>query len=133
MEPLSRGYLLDTHTLIWWLGETELLTMSAFDLLSDRKIDVYVSPVSAMEISTKFRIGKLPKAAQYAGRISDVIAEEEFVLLPLTAAHGDLAGSFKSPNNDPWDRLLAAQAKLENLTLVSNDSQMDEFGISVSW
>ncbi len=133
MDCLSRGYLLDTHTLIWWLGETELLTMAAFDIMSDRTIDVYVSAVSAMEIATKFRIGKLPKARKFAGRIDAVIAEEGFLPLQLTAAHGDLAGSFVSSNNDPWDRLLAAQAKLENLTLVSNDRKMDEFEISLSW
>lgn len=133
MDGLSRGYLLDTHTLIWWLGETELLTMAAFDLCGDRKIDVFVSAVSAMEIATKFRIGKLAKAARYAGRIEEVIAEEGFLALPLTPAHGDLAGSFKSSNNDPWDRLLAAQAKLEDLTLVSNDSNMEDFDISISW
>lgn len=130
---MSRGYLLDTHTLIWWLGETEMLTMGAFDLLSGREIDVFVSAVSAMEISTKFRIGKLAKAAKYAGRIDAVIAEEGFLALPLTAAHADLAGSFRSSNNDPWDRLLAAQAKLENLTLVSNDPKMNDFDISLSW
>ena len=133
MDTLSRGYLLDTHTLIWWLSETELLTMAAFDLLSDRTIDVYVSAVSAMEISTKFRIGKLGKAQPYAGGIDAIIAEEGFIPLPLTAAHGDLAGSFTSSNNDPWDRLLAAQAKLENLTLVSNDAKMSDFDISLSW
>jgi PIN domain nuclease of toxin-antitoxin system len=119
--------------LIWWLGETELLPMGVFDLLSDRTIDVFVSPVSAMEISTKFRIGKLAKAARFAGRIEAVIAEEGFRDLPVTPAHGDLAGSFASSNNDPWDRLLAAQAKLENLTLVSNDSKMDDFEISLTW
>jgi PIN domain nuclease of toxin-antitoxin system len=130
---LSKGFLLDTHALIWWLGEAELLTMRSFDVISDGSIDTYVSAVSAMEISTKYRIGKLPKAARYAGRIGKVIAEEGFIPLDVTSAHADLAGSFESANNDPWDRLLAAQAKLERLTLISNDSRMDDFGISQFW
>ncbi|WP_066546940.1 MULTISPECIES: type II toxin-antitoxin system VapC family toxin [unclassified Sphingomonas] len=130
---MSRGFLLDTHALIWWLGEAELLTMTSFDVIADRTIDVYVSPVSAMEIATKFRIGKLPSAAPYAGRVAEIAVEEGFALLPLTADHADLAGSFISSNNDPWDRLLAAQARLENLALISNDSKMAEFGISQYW
>lgn len=130
---MSKGFLLDTHTLIWWLGEAELLTMRSFDVISDGSIDTYVSAVSAIEISTKYRIGKLPKAAKYAGRIEEVIIEEGFIPLDVTSAHADLAGSFQSPNNDPWDRLLAAQAKLERLTLISNDSQMGDFGISQFW
>jgi PIN domain nuclease of toxin-antitoxin system len=130
---LSKGFLLDTHTLIWWLGETELLTMRSFDIISDGSIDIFVSAVSAMEISTKYRIRKLPKAAKYAARIEEVIAEEGFIPLHVTSAHADLAGSFQSANNDPWDRLLAAQAKLERLTLISNDSEMQDFGISQIW
>jgi PIN domain nuclease of toxin-antitoxin system len=130
---LSKGFLLDTHALIWWLGEAELLTMRAFDIIADGSIDTYVSSVSAMEISTKYRIGKLPKAAKYAGRIEEVIVEEGFIPLDVTVAHADLAGSLQSANNDPWDRLLAAQAKLEHLTLISNDSEMQDFGISQFW
>ena len=130
---MSRGFLLDTHALIWWLGEAELLTMTSFDVIADRTIDVHVSPVSAMEIATKFRIGKLPQAAKYAGRIENIAQEEGFALLPLTAAHADVAGSFESSNNDPWDRLLAAQAKLENLALISNDSKMKDFEITHFW
>lgn len=130
---MSKGYLLDTHTIIWWFGEAELLTMTSFEIIADRTIDVYVSPVSAMEIATKYRIGKLPKAAKYAGCLEEFVQLEGFIPLPLTTAHADLAGSFVSTNNDPWDRLLAAQAKLENLTLISNDSKMGEFGISQYW
>ncbi len=130
---MSQGFLLDTHALIWWLGEAELLTMTSFDVIADRTIDVFVSPVSAMEVATKFRIGKLPQAAKYAGRLNSIAVEEGFKPLPLTAAHADLAGSFVSANNDPWDRLLAAQAKLENLALISNDSKMNDFNISQFW
>ncbi|HEX5237741.1 MAG TPA: type II toxin-antitoxin system VapC family toxin [Sphingomicrobium sp.] len=130
---MSKGFLLDTHALIWWLGEAELLTMRSFDIIADGSVDTYVSAVSAIEISTKYRIRKLPKAAKYAGRIAEVIVEEGFIPLPVTVAHADLAGAFQSANNDPWDRLLAAQAKLERLTLISNDSEMQDFGISLFW
>ena len=59
--------------------------------------------------------------------------EEGFKPLALTLAHGDLAGSFASSHQDPWDRLLAAQAKIEDLALVTNDPQMEMFGIKPYW
>ena len=126
---MSRGYLLDTNTVIWWFFGAELLSYHAFEAIADRSIDVYVSAVSAMEIATKFRIGKLALATPLAAKFAEVTAEEGFKPLPLSLAHGDLAGSFVSPHQDPWDRLLAAQAKIENLALVTNDSKMESFGI----
>lgn len=130
---MSRGFLLDTNTLLWWLYSAELLSHASFDLLSDRAIDVYVSSVSAMEIATKHRIGKLKMAEPLIGQFGAVMKEEGFTPLPVTLEHGDLAGSFPSDHADPWDRLLAAQAKLENLTLVTNDRQMTSFGIKPYW
>ena len=130
---MSRGYLLDTNTVIWWFFGAELLSYHAFEAIADRSIDVYVSAVSAMEIATKFRIGKLALATPLAAKFAEVTAEEGFKPLPLSLAHGDLAGSFVSPHQDPWDRLLAAQAKIEDLALVTNDSKMESFGIKPFW
>ncbi len=130
---MSRGYLLDTNTVIWWFFGAELLSHHSFEVIADRSIDIYVSAVSAMEIATKFRIGKLKLAAPLAAKFAEVTAEEGFKPLALTLEHGGLAGSFPSPHQDPWDRLLAAQAKIENLALVTNDRQMESFGIKPYW
>jgi PIN domain nuclease of toxin-antitoxin system len=130
---LSRGYLLDTNTVLWWFFGAELLSYNSFEAISDRSIDVYVSAVSAMEIATKFRIGKLNLAAPLAGNFAQITSEEGFKPLPLTSEHGDLAGLFPSQHADPWDRLLAAQAKVEDLALVTNDSKMETFGIKPYW
>lgn len=130
---MSRGYLLDTNTLLWWFFGAESLSYHSFEVIADRSIDVYVSAVSAMEIATKFRIGRLPLAMPLAAKFAAVTAEEGFKPLPLTLEHGDMAGSFLSPHQDPWDRLLAAQAKVEDLALVTNDRQMETFGIKPYW
>lgn len=130
---MTRGYLLDTNTVIWWFFGAELLSHQSFEVIADRSIDVYVSAVSAMEIATKFRIGKLNLAAPLAAKFAEVTAEEGFKPLPLTLEHGDLAGSLVSAHQDPWDRLLAAQAKIEDLALVTNDRQMETFGIKPYW
>ena len=130
---MSRGYLLDTNTVLWWFFGAELLSYHSFEAIADRSIDVYVSAVSAMEIATKFRIGKLGLAAPLAGKFAEVTAEEGFRPLPLKPEHGDLAGSFPSPHQDPWDRLLAAQALIEDLALITNDREMETFGIKPFW
>jgi len=130
---MSRGYLLDTNTILWWFFGAEVLSMPSFDAIADRSIDVYVSAVSAIEVATKFRIGKLPLAAPIAGKFAEIMAEEGFKTLELTLEHGDLAGSFPSTHADPWDRLLAAQALIEDLTLVTNDPKMETFGIKPYW
>jgi PIN domain nuclease of toxin-antitoxin system len=130
---VNRGFLLDTNVLIWWLFKAELLSYHSFEAISDGSIDIFVSAVSAMEISTKFRIGKLPEAAPIVGQFVEVIKAENFKSLPLTPEHGDLAGSLPSPHADPWDRLLAAQAQIERLSLITNDRQMDSLGIKPFW
>lgn len=130
---MSRGFLLDTHTLLWWMFEAERLSHHSFEIISDGSIDIYVSAVSAMEIAVKHRRGRLPGSAPLTGKFVEVTSEEGFRQLDITAAHADMAGSFQSPHADPWDRLLAAQAQLENLKLVSSDRKMSSFGITTYW
>ena len=130
---MNRGFLLDTNTLIWWLFGAERLSYHSFQTISDGSIDIYVSAVSAMEIATKHRIGKLPEAAPIVGHFAEVAEAEGFKPLPVTQEHGDLAGSLASPHADPWDRLLAAQAQIERLSLITNDQQMESLGIKPYW
>ena len=130
---MSKGLLLDTHTLLWWLYEAESLSGRSFDMISDGSIDIYVSAVSAMEIATKHRSGRLPGAAGLVGNFVTSMEVEGFKPLAITAAHGDLAGSFSGSHRDPWDRLLAAQAIIDDVTLVSNDIKLREFGIEPFW
>ena len=130
---MSRGYLLDTHAVLWWLFEAELLSFHSFGILSDPKIDIYVSAVTPMEISTKYRKGRLPGAAPIIGKFAEVARAEGWKPLAIELAHSDLAGSFSSPHRDPWDRLLAAQSRIEDLALVTSDSEMHTFDITTYW
>ena len=130
---MSRGFLLDTHTLLWWLFEAELLSYHPFEAISGREIDIYVSAVSAMEIATKHRIGKLSHATPLIGHFGEVMADEGFKPLAVEWAHAERAGSFPSEHGDPWDRLLAAQSQIEELTLISSDRKMQSFGIECYW
>lgn len=94
---------------------------------------VYVSAVTAWEIATKHRIGKLPSVAGYVGRMEETVLQEGFALLPITMHHGDRAGSIDGPHKDPFDRILAAQALLGDLILVSRDTVFDRYGVQRLW
>lgn len=125
--------LLDTHALIWWTTLDAKLSRQAREAIADPENMIFVSAVSAMEIATKHRLGKLPEAAVLAMQFDSELAEEGFVELPLTARHGQLAGNLLIANKDPFDRLLIAQSILEGISLVSNEAEFDNFGVSRVW
>jgi PIN domain nuclease of toxin-antitoxin system len=125
--------LLDTHALIWWTTEDRLLGPRARKIIEDPDNRVAVSAISAMEISTKYRLGKLDIGERLAFSFVEDVEAEGFELLAVTAIHGQLAGKLGIPHNDPWDRLLIAQAQIEELILISNEKRFDEFGVSRLW
>jgi PIN domain nuclease of toxin-antitoxin system len=125
--------LLDTHALLWWLLGDERLPVSVRGRIDEQAETVFASAVSAMEIATKFRIGKLPEARRIAGRLAEIAPANGMTLLDITVAHGDLAGSLAIPHRDPFDRLLIAQAQIEDAWLVSNEEPFDHFGVRRFW
>ncbi|HEX8620886.1 MAG TPA: type II toxin-antitoxin system VapC family toxin [Allosphingosinicella sp.] len=130
---MSEPLLLDTHAIIFWASDQSKLSRAAFAAIENGENEVYVSPVSAMEIATKVRIGRLEVGRPLASGFRRQMMERGFSELVLTIDHAELAGSFPSPHNDPWDRLLAAQAQIEGMTLVTNDARMGSFGVKTYW
>lgn len=94
---------------------------------------MFASAISALEISTKFRIGKLPEALVLASAFQEQLDAEGFDALPVGVAHAQLAGGFQERHQDPFDRVLIAQALLEGCTLVSKDAAFDAFGVQRLW
>ena len=125
--------LLDTHALIWWLAGDEALSRRARLAIGDEANSVAISAASAMEVATKFRIGKLPDAALLAQDFEAIIADQGFVELPITVRHARLAGEMNIAHKDPFDRLLIAQALAEDKTLVSNETPFDGFAVKRLW
>ena len=132
MESCLR-LLLDTHALIWWLAGDEALSHRARDAIADETNAVAVSAASAMEVATKFRLGKLPDAALLAQDFEAVIAEQGFDELPISVHHARLAGEMNIAHKDPFDRLLIAQALAEDMVLVSNEALFDAFSVKRLW
>jgi PIN domain nuclease of toxin-antitoxin system len=125
--------LLDTSTLLWfWLGGRSI-SDHVLRAIKDRSNEVYVSPLSAMEIANKHRIGKLPGVENIIAGFDEALADDGFIPLPLNNAHSLLAGSILAEPRDPFDRMLAGQAIVENLTLVSPDLAFDALGARRLW
>lgn len=126
-------YLLDTHALIWWwLGDPSLSDRARQAMTADDH-EILVSPVAAIEIGIKVRRGKLPALRAPLSDFDEVNALDGFQALPITTGHARLAGLLPSDHRDPFDRLIAAQALLENLVVVTRDHEFTGFGCEVLW
>ena len=113
--------LLDTHTLIWWMTSDRQLSKTAYALIEQKSNLALVSAASAWEMATKVRLGRLPAAA---GLIQDFVIQlsrAHIEILDVTADHGIRAGSLPGPHKDQFDRMLIAQALVENVPILSND------------
>ena len=125
--------LLDTHALLWWMIGDARLSPKARAAVGAEKAEVLVSAASAWELAMKVRLGKLPEAARLTHRLADSLAEQNFTPLAISIEHGRLGGLLPGQHRDPFDRILAAQALLEDLPLVTNDAAFASFGVKVLW
>lgn len=126
--------LLDTHALIWWWTNDPQLSAQARDALLDEGNEVFVSAASAWEIATKQRLGKLKELPDLrTARFQQLLAADGFGSLPITPAHALRAGAHPAAHRDPFDRMLAAQAELEGLQLVTTDRAFGQFEVAVLW
>jgi PIN domain nuclease of toxin-antitoxin system len=125
--------LLDTHTFLWWLDGDRRLTKKPRGVIADASTVVYVSAASAWEITTKYRLGKLPGAATVAADVVACVRSQGFTPLPITLDHGQRAGGLPGPHRDPFDRMLIAQAQADRLMLVSNEVIFDTYGVTRLW
>ncbi|MFT4029240.1 MAG: type II toxin-antitoxin system VapC family toxin [Protaetiibacter sp.] len=128
------SHLLDTHTLLWAMTDPERLGSEARRIIADRGSTLFASAASAWEIATKQRLGKLPQAdvlvAGYARHLDRLGVRR----LGIDEHQALLAGSLQWSHRDPFDRMLAAQAMLESLTLLTDDSAFAELpGLATLW
>jgi PIN domain nuclease of toxin-antitoxin system len=126
--------LLDTHAFLWWVfADAKLSRLARAAIDDDVENTVIVSADSAWEITTKYRIGKLADARVVADDVSGAVAAEGFNELAISVRHAQRAGNLVGHHQDPFDRMLIAQAMLEDLTLVSNERAFDAYGVRRLW
>ena len=118
--------LLDTHALLWWLADDPTLERGAAEAIAGAAL-VAVSAASAWEIAIKQALGKLDGPEDLAG---EVLAND-MTELPISIGHATAAGALPPLHADPFDRVLVAQARLEDLTLVTRDPRLGQYGVPV--
>jgi PIN domain nuclease of toxin-antitoxin system len=125
--------LLDTHALLWWFAGDLRLSGAARKAIGDAANDVFVSAATAWEITTKYRMGRLSGAEAVAVDVAAAVAGQGFADLAITLQHGQLAGDLPPPHRDPFDRMLMAQAILEQMPIVSNETAFDQYSVRRLW
>lgn len=116
--------LLDTHALLWWV-DGQSLSDTATSAIADPDNLVFVSAATVWEIGIKVSIGKLRVPAGLA----DAIAED-FSPLPIGVDHAWAAGALPLHHRDPFDRMLVAQASVDQLTIVTRDRHIPRYDVA---
>ena len=126
-------YLLDTHVLIWAVSLPSRLSQRAARAMSDETNELLVSAASAWEIATKHRLGKLPQGELLLDTWDDAL--RDLRATPLAIGHADArrAGLYASAHRDPFDRLLAAQAEIAGVGLITTDRAFADFPVRTVW
>lgn len=119
--------LLDTHVLLWWLDDPTLLSEHALISIKDADNEVVVSVVSVWEIAIKKALGKL----EAPENLKQMIEDARFTLMPINYEHVWEVKDLPFHHDDPFDRLLVAQTKVENLMLATRDSRLRAYNIPI--
>ena len=118
--------LLDTHALLWWLADEGLIPQ-AREAIADPANLVAVSAASAWEISIKKALGKLSAPDD----LEQQVQTSGFIPLPITIAHALAAGQLSRHHEDPFDRMLVAQAIAEGMTIVTRDKRFEDYDVTL--
>lgn len=123
-------WLVDTHAALWFLDDSPSLSGTAKQRMESADSRLLVSGATVWEIAIKRRLGKLDAPDD----LLDVLLDQDFEMLPVTAAHAWGVGQLQlGEHRDPFDRLLVSQAILEGVPIISADPQLEQYGIARLW
>jgi PIN domain nuclease of toxin-antitoxin system len=125
-----RRLLLDTHAFLWWLSDSRKLNLDARTAISEPSALVHVSAATIWEVAIKARLGKVNPGTKH---LDDEIAANDFSELAISARHALAAGNLPMHHDDPFDRMLIAQAQLEDLTIVTHDKAFGGYKVPIIW
>ena len=125
--------LLDTHALIWLQEQPNRIRQTTRELITDLNNEIFVSSAVAWEIAIKFRSGRLLFDPEWLSDFDGRVQALGFSPLSISAAHGIAGAHLPGRHKDPFDRLLAGQAQVEGLTVVTSDPLIAAFGVPTVW
>ena len=121
--------LVDTHALLWWLADDRALPTEAREAIADPGNEPLVSAASIWEIAIERALGKL----EAPDELPSAIVDGGLAWLPVTAAHAWQVRDLPPHHRDPFDRLLVAQALVEQLPVITSDPQFAKYGVTTRW
>lgn len=119
-------YLLDTHIILWWLEDSHELRHETKSLIMNPEHRMLISTASIWEINIKIGIGKLKVSKEY----TDILVNDGFEVLDIQLSHTMKVLELPGFHGDPFDRILIAQAMIEEATLVTRDKKITQYPVS---
>ena len=125
--------LIDSHALIWYVDQDNLLSSASHAAISDPTNDLLLSAGSIWEIGIKVGLGKLVLTQPFKSWMNQAISDLDVTVLPLSVEYVDVQSNLRRHHGDPFDRLIVAQAIVEQVPIISADVNLDAYGITRVW
>ena len=125
--------LLDTHTFLWWITDNPRMSPKARDVVEDAGNEIFFSAASGWEIAIKARLGRLHLPENPSSYLTKQLTMNAIQSLAITMSHSLYVFNLPDIHKDPFDRIIVAQAILENMPLLTKDCMLTEYGIQVIW
>ena len=125
--------ILDTHVFLWWINDDKRLSSRARDVISDGTNELFVSAATGWEITIKVQIGRLELPQDPEHFLPQQLKANAFKILPIEMAHALHVFSLPDHHRDPFDRILVAQAQVEDMPILSADPNIKKYQIETIW
>jgi len=125
--------LLDTHAFLWWITDDRRLSQVARDVIGEGENELYLSAASGWEIAIKAGIGRLRLDRPMEEEIPAQLEANGILVLPVQLAHALRVSALPGIHKDPFDRLLVAQAQVEQLPIVTADPVVAQYPVETLW
>ena len=126
-------YLLDTHAFLWFVLDDKRISTAAKSIIEDSQNIIYFSAASAWEMAIKSKLARLKIEGEFESFVIDQLSVNSFVPLSITISHSLYTERLPQIHKDPFDRILIAQSKLEDLPLISKDETIRDYQVTMVW
>ena len=126
-------YLLDTHAFLWFVLDDKRISTKAKSIIADSENEIYFSAASAWEMAIKTKLARLKFKGELGSFIIEQLSTNSFVPLSITISHSLYTEQLPQIHKDPFDRIIIAQSKLEDLPLISTDKKIRKYPTTVVW
>ncbi|MBI2886976.1 MAG: type II toxin-antitoxin system VapC family toxin [Chloroflexi bacterium] len=127
------GYLLDTHAFLWWIDDDPRVSQRVREILATPEEEVFFSAISAWEIAIKVQLGRLQFRGEPREFVPAQVRVNRFISLPVEVRHALGVSHLPLLHRDPFDRLLIAQAQVENLAILTGDPAIARYDVAIVW